>query len=120
MRFLRFYAAVNKIKISLIEKKQIVDSLLESDIKNLSKINSKKNANTITPTNLVRNNTKNEKLLKELKKLSKINRNSIITELEFRKKVTGELTNLGKNQLRLLKKLKNKINLSNLEENMKK
>ena len=109
---------VNKIKISLIEKKQIVDSLLESDIKNLSKIYCKQNANTITPTNLVRNSLKNQKLLEELKKLSEENKNLTITELELRKKVTGELTNLEENRLRILQQLKINSNLAKLAANM--
>jgi hypothetical protein len=93
---------VNKIKIGLIEKKKIVDSFVDSDIQNKSKIYSKKNANTITPANLVRNNTKNKKLLENLTKLSEINRKSTITELELRKNLIGELNNSEENKLRLL------------------
>jgi hypothetical protein len=106
--------SVNKIKLGLIEKKQIVDSLLEVDVQNQSKINRKKNANLITPTNLIRNNTKNKKLLEELNKLSRNNKNSLISDLELKQKIT-ELNNSEKNKLRLLRKLVNNIELANLE-----
>jgi len=104
---------VNKIKIGLIEKKQIVDLLLESDIKNLSKINRKINANTITPTNLVRNSVKNQKLLVELKDLPRNNKNSLIKELELKQKIS-ELNNSEKKKLRLLQELVINIELANI------
>jgi hypothetical protein len=108
---------VNKIKIGLIEKKQIVDSLLEVDVKTQSKIYRKQNANNITPTNLVRNNTKNKKLLEELNKLPKKNKNSLISDLELKQKIT-ELNNSEKNKLRLLRKLVTNIELANLEASL--
>jgi hypothetical protein len=69
--------SVNKIKIGLIEKKQIVDSLLKVDVQNQSKIYHKQNANSITPANLVIKKTKNQKLLEELKELPRNNKNSL-------------------------------------------
>ena len=109
--------SVNKIKIGLIEKKQIVDSLLEVDVQNQLKIYRKKNANNITPANLVRNNTKNKKLLEELNKLSRNNKNSLISDLELKQKIT-ELNNSEKNKLRLLRKLVTNIELANLEASL--
>ena len=101
---------VNKIKIGLIEKKQIVDSLLEADVQHQLKIYRKQNANNITPTNLVRNNTKNQKLLEELNK-------SLISDLELKQKIY-ELNNSEKNKLRLLRKLVTNIELANLEASL--
>ena len=108
---------VNKIKNGLIEKKQLVDSILKVDFQNQSKIYSKQNANLMTPTNLVRNNTKNKKLLENLTKLSEINRNSTINELELKQKIS-ELNNSEKNKLRILQQLKINSNLANLAANM--
>ena len=105
---------VNKIKIGLIEKKQIVDSLLEADVQHQLKIYRKQNANNITPTNLVRNNTKNQKLLEELNKLPRNNKNSLISDLELKQKIT-ELNKSEKNKLRLLRKLVTNIKLYNFE-----
>jgi hypothetical protein len=109
--------SVNKIKIGLIEKKQIVDSLLEADFKNKSKIYHKKNENYITPANLVRNKTKNQKLLEKLKELPRNNKNSLIKDLELKQKIT-ELNNSEKNKLRLLRKLVTNIELANLEASL--
>jgi hypothetical protein len=109
--------SVNKIKIGLIEKKQIIDSLLKVDVQNQSKIYRKQNANNITPANLVRNNTKNQKLLEELNKLSRNNKNSLISDLELKQKIT-ELNNSEKNKLRLLRKLVTNIELANLEASL--
>lgn len=106
--------SVNKIKIGLIEKKQIVDSLLKVDFQNQLKIYRKQNANNITPTNLVRNNTKNQKLLEELNKLPRNNKNSLISDLELKQKIT-ELNKSEKNKLRLLRKLVTNIKLYNFE-----
>jgi hypothetical protein len=102
---------VNKIKIGLIEKKQIVDSLLEVDVQNQSKIYHKQKANNITPANLVRNKTKNQKLLEELKELPR--KNLLIKDLELKQKIT-ELNNSEKNKLRLLRKLVTNNELANL------
>ena len=96
--------SVNKIKIGLIEKKQIVDSLLKVDVQNQSKIYSKKNANRIDPANLVRNKTKNKKLLEELIKLPRNNKKSLMKELELKQKIT-KLNNSEENKLRILQEL---------------
>jgi len=109
--------SVNKIKLGLIEKKQIVDSLLEVDVQTQSKIYHKQNANLITPTNLVRNNTKNQKLLEELNKLPRNNNKSLISDLELKQKIY-ELNNSEKNKLRLLRKLVTNIELANLEASL--
>jgi len=109
--------SVNKIKIGLIEKKQIVDSLLEVDVQNQLKIYRKKNANNITPANLVRNNTKNQKLLEELNKLSRKNKYSLIKDLELKQKIS-ELNNSEKNKLRILQELVTNIELANLEASL--
>ncbi len=105
--------SVNKIKIGLIEKKQIVDSLLEADFKNKSKIYHKKNANYITPANLVIKKTKNQKLLEELKELPRNKKNSLIKELELKQKIS-ELNNSEKKKLRLLQELVINIELANI------
>jgi hypothetical protein len=109
--------SVNKIKIGLIEKKQIVDSLLEVDVQNQLKIYRKKNANNITPANLVRNNTKNQKLLEKLKELPRNNKNSLIKDLELKQKIT-ELNNSEKNKLRILQELVTNIELANLKASL--
>jgi hypothetical protein len=109
--------SVNKIKIGLIEKKQIVDSLLKVDFQNQSKNYQKQNANTITPANLVRNSLKNQKLLEELNKLSEEKKQSLINGLLLKAKVS-ELNNLEENKLRLLQQLKKNTNLANLAANL--
>ncbi len=105
---------VNKIKIGLIEKKQIVDSLLEVDVQNQSKIYHKQKANNITPANLVRKKTNNQKLLEELKELPRNNKNSLIKDLELKQKIT-DLNNSEKKKLRILQELVTNIELANLE-----
>ena len=56
-------------------------------------------------------------LLEELNKLPRNNKNSLISDLELKQKIS-ELNNSEKNKLRLLRKLVTNIELANLEASL--